>query len=278
MRKFRVVAASGAALLAQGCAATGITSPYAFPEEGVAYRYGAFCGPGNPVRVSEDPAVQMEALDALTPVDHVDAVCREHDRCYERHGRDHPGCDYAMVGALRFYLDQSLTAGGGLLPSRAEQACMNLSAEIMTPFSTKYLFGTPILDRAARAGGRSEGEASGMLAGAYYAYAFLAAAAGDEESGAADEDAPANAHVQGLAESIAAAGLTGLSRQFSGFPDAPGACNAATIPALSHSFACHFDYFEREIEAASGDVEAVSLARMPSNGCAQGAPLGPAAE
>ena len=75
MNRALVVSLAGLVALS-GCETASLTSQYAFPEEGRAYHYGNFCGPGVPERVSEDPALQLEVLNTLVPVDGIDAICR----------------------------------------------------------------------------------------------------------------------------------------------------------------------------------------------------------
>ena len=64
MNRALVVSLAGLVALS-GCETASLTSQYAFPEEGRAYHYGNFCGPGVPERVSEDPALQLEVLNTI---------------------------------------------------------------------------------------------------------------------------------------------------------------------------------------------------------------------
>ncbi len=51
--------------------------------------YGNYCGMGH-----GDPTGEMP------PIDAVDAVCREHDMCYESLGDFEPWCDLELVGSM----------------------------------------------------------------------------------------------------------------------------------------------------------------------------------
>lgn len=51
--------------------------------------YGNYCGMGHGDPTGETP-----------PIDAVDAVCREHDMCYESLGDFEPWCDLELIGSM----------------------------------------------------------------------------------------------------------------------------------------------------------------------------------
>ena len=266
-RAWAAAFASGVVL--SGCETASLTSQYAFPEEGRAYHYGNFCGPGVPERVSEDPALQLEVLNTLVPMDSVDAICRAHDICYETHGRDHPGCDYAMIGALRYFSEASVPAGLFAMTTDEEDACINLAHEIQTPFHTKFAMGRGLESRARLERTDEETEAYERLQARNNTDTLLALFGNDDAQRALDErlDTRSIGEVSGLRNSLETAALTALSRMLTGFPEAPGTCNAVPIEALQTRFSCHFDHFEERMVSTRGDLEAVNLERMSANGC-----------
>ncbi|WP_156776203.1 hypothetical protein [Oceanicaulis sp. HTCC2633] len=268
MNRALVVSLAGLVALS-GCETASLTSQYAFPEEGRAYHYGNFCGPGVPERVSEDSALQLEVLNTLVPVDGIDAICRAHDVCYETHGRDHPGCDYAMVGALSYFSEASVPEGLFAMTSDEEDACINLAHEIQTPFHTKFAFGRGLENRARLERTDAETEAYERLQAQNNTDTILAFFGNDDAQRALDErlDTRSIGEVSGLRNSLETAAFTALSRMLTGFPDTPGTCNAVPVQALQSSFTCHFDHFEERMVSSRGDLEAVNLERMSMNGC-----------
>lgn len=67
--------------------------------------YGNFCGKGYPSIGPGSSAEQQSALQAIPPVDSIDAACQAHDLCYVEHGQHRLSCDDAFVKrvyALRF--------------------------------------------------------------------------------------------------------------------------------------------------------------------------------
>lgn len=82
------------------CQSTMQTSPYFQPEEGVAYRYGEFCGPEHPAvlttRTPENTHSILYRLAAIEPRDSIDRACKAHDMCYEIAGADSDYCDTAF--------------------------------------------------------------------------------------------------------------------------------------------------------------------------------------
>ncbi|MCG8440388.1 MAG: hypothetical protein MI723_01135 [Caulobacterales bacterium] len=213
-----------------GCAEGSLTSAYLNPEEGVLYRYGNFCGAGHPTRISEDPNVQLPHLRAIQPVDSIDFVCKMHDICFEERGRDDPGCDYAIIGALGYTISSTF-ASGQAAESGTRMKCVNLATEIMTPFSTKYVSNAPAGSMSATA------------------------------------DNEANATQEGLAASMIAGAFTGLSGLIAGFPDQPGTCTAAGFDALQNNFVCHANFFQQQLYLYNNDYNAVRLSEMDTNGC-----------
>lgn len=228
-KKILALAVTGAGLM--GCETSNLTSPYAFPSPGVVYKYGNFCGPGVPTRASEDPLVQLSILDSLVPADHIDAICREHDRCYEVNGRDNPGCDYAVIGALRYYADRTVNDAPTGAPLQQDLACLNLAGEILSPFSTKYASGGSLQSTTSESAVQS----------------------GNGETG--------------IGTSLLTAGLSGLGAQLSGYPSAPGTCLASSVEALQSNFFCHYEYYDQKT-TLEGEAGALALSTLPENGCA----------
>lgn len=77
------------------CATTDVTSPY-FSRD-VGFRYGVFCGAGNPIHAADDnPETRIKRIVSLTPIDDIDRICQFHDLCYELVGHDHYWCDRAL--------------------------------------------------------------------------------------------------------------------------------------------------------------------------------------
>ncbi len=245
----KVAAALAASALAMGCETLDPTSQYtSFAGGKVSFQYGNFCGPNWPVRVSEDPQVQLRELQRFPAMDSIDAACRLHDICFERAGRDNPACDYALIGALSLH-NQRAFAIPANETSNLRMPCVNLANEIMTPFQTKYL-------------GR-EGITQGLTA--------LFAATGNDNADAArtGDGEDLSAGETGVAMSIFTGALTAVSGMVTGFPDQPGRCQAVPVPALQANFTCHFQHHNRQMQASGGDLESVSLLNMADNGCAE---------
>jgi len=62
--------------------------------------HGYFCGPGYPGVTDESREARIRQLEAIKPLDDVDAACKAHDICYERHGYTDKSCDKALDGML----------------------------------------------------------------------------------------------------------------------------------------------------------------------------------
>jgi hypothetical protein len=91
------------------------------PEgEGLAWAWGNFCGKSYPDLGAGTPAERLAALEAIEPVDDIDAACREHDRCYLERGMHALACDDALVRRV-----QTLRFEG---PDR--RACRRLADQI----------------------------------------------------------------------------------------------------------------------------------------------------
>lgn len=273
MTPLKLLSLSIVALVSVGCASLDPTSHYFRPGDGLTYKYGSFCGPGVPARVSEDPTAQLAQLARFQAVDSVDAVCRLHDICFEQAGRDQPACDYALIGAFRYYVSRTFADSEGALPSRANQRCANLVGEIMTPFSSKYVSGEAIKQRSYQEKTPAEIQAI-EAAEAAAAADRVQAMFGDQQAqfrvdqrNAADA-AVTDASEFGMAATIMTGAATFTSRLMTGFPETPGSCRAVTPTALQANFRCHYDHFESQMRRTRGDVNSVSLAEMPENGCA----------
>lgn len=93
----RVILVLAIMLSLAACASGGpLTSRYFKPEEGVLYRYGAFCGPGHPSFLQAGDFGQLNRLArlrALPAVDDLDRGCKAHDLCYEMSGGPTFQCD-----------------------------------------------------------------------------------------------------------------------------------------------------------------------------------------
>lgn len=97
------------------------------------YRYGYFCGQGNPSWLTKyDKDTQrterLTRLKALTPQDAIDASCRLHDVCYETLGHDTPACDIAFQMTLGHINFPSTDIG---------KKCWNLAFEIQSGMGFK---------------------------------------------------------------------------------------------------------------------------------------------
>ncbi len=106
-----------ALVMMTGCATGGggVTSKYVRPEEGVAYRYGNFCGPGHPAFLKDaviqaDKRRQAALLARERPIDDVDIACKAHDICYAITAADNPICDEMFVAYLQ--LDPAIKLDG----------------------------------------------------------------------------------------------------------------------------------------------------------------------
>lgn len=71
--------------------------------------YGNYCGPGH-----GDPAYRTP------PVDAVDAVCMDHDRCYDARGYFNCGCDYALITRMPFAVIDTPSMAGKLAGAAAQ--------------------------------------------------------------------------------------------------------------------------------------------------------------
>lgn len=269
MKQNLIFGCVGMAVVATGCASTpeilNPTSPYFRPAEGVLYKYANFCGPGTPTRVSEDPMQHLAVLMPLVPQDAIDAACKQHDVCFETEGRDDPACDYAMVGALRYYLNEAFTAEGTMLPSRATQACMNLATEVMSPFATKYSLSNKGRQRADES--KSEEQLAAEREAEIQQF-WSAITSGDQSQATAStgtEEQTAGSF--GLASTIVSSTMAVVSSRFTGWPE-EGSCGLITEDAVAAAFACHKNHFDVTIDTTQ-DLNAVSLEFMENNGCAE---------
>jgi hypothetical protein len=115
-------------------------SPYVSPSDGKVYRYGEFCGPSFPAFSSRtDTAVREQELNALAPVDHVDAACRAHDICYEAFTHDNAFCDQMLADLLSFNARNSVQVDRDFetVGYYDVSSCHNLSAEIQAGMAHK---------------------------------------------------------------------------------------------------------------------------------------------
>lgn len=71
--------------------------------------YGNYCGPGH-----GDPTYRTP------PVDAVDAVCMDHDRCYDARGYLNCGCDYALITRMPFAIIDTPSPEGKLAGAAAQ--------------------------------------------------------------------------------------------------------------------------------------------------------------
>ena len=107
--------------------ASAVTSPYFQPEPGVVFRYGKFCGPGQPALLADatlSREQRLVGLSGMRPLDDIDRACQFHDLCYELHSEEQRGpCDRGF--------DLMLSWSFNLYGERREVAqCGNLIAEI----------------------------------------------------------------------------------------------------------------------------------------------------
>jgi hypothetical protein len=95
MRRRLALVALGSMLLA-GC----VQLPTRPEGAGLVWAWGNFCGKSYPDLGEGSSAERLAALQAIEPVDDIDAACREHDRCYIERGQHTLDCDDALVRQL----------------------------------------------------------------------------------------------------------------------------------------------------------------------------------
>lgn len=85
MPLLRLPAPSACLILCLTLPVSAMPSPSTTPEPAPPLFHGNWCGAGDANRAS--------------PIDALDAACRAHDLCYERHGRSSCTCDRAILKA-----------------------------------------------------------------------------------------------------------------------------------------------------------------------------------
>jgi hypothetical protein len=84
-------------VLAIGLLAGCVQLPTRPEGAGLAWAWGNFCGKSYPDLGGGSPEEMLAALEAIEPVDDIDAACRDHDRCYLERGLHTLACDDALV-------------------------------------------------------------------------------------------------------------------------------------------------------------------------------------
>lgn len=124
--------------------------------EKTVFRYGNFCGPSLPdglssLGIETQRAERVQFIANIVPVDDIDAICKQHDLCYENMGHDNAFCDWSMhsstdVLSLRFNraAAQALSMSGiserniAIADERTLRPCGRLADQMTSAFSIKY--------------------------------------------------------------------------------------------------------------------------------------------